>query len=76
MRVIIKELGKRKMSYNTLELYPEHLDTLKLVMEEIVNVESIDGILEIEVRVKLEYGDRWAVIGYGESGDPCLLRFD
>lgn len=58
------------------ELYPENLDTLKHIMARMDLFSKIDGVFEVEVRVRIDDLDTWAVIGYGESGDPCLLRFD
>lgn len=58
------------------ELYPENLDTLKTIMNRIETLAKIDGVFEVEIRVRVDDLDTWAVIGYGESGDPCLLRFD
>lgn len=58
------------------ELYPENLDTLKAVMENLERLSSIEGVFGIEIRVKVDDVDAWAVIGWGESGDPCLLRFE
>jgi hypothetical protein len=61
---------------NSPELYPENLDTLKHIMARIPTLANLDGVYEIEVRVRMENVDTWAIIGYGEAGDPCLLRFD
>lgn len=58
------------------ELYPENLDTLKTIIARIPTLSKIEGIYDIEIRVRMDDFDGWAVIGYGESGDPCLLRFD
>lgn len=58
------------------ELYPENLDTLKAVMNLLPALGQIDGIFEVEIRVRIDDVDVWAVIGYGESGDPCVVRFE
>lgn len=57
------------------ELHPEDLDTLARLIEELNNMLT-DGLFEIEIRVRLEEVGPWAVIGYGEAGDPCVLRFE
>jgi len=57
------------------ELYPENLDTLKHIMARIPLLANLEGVHEIEIYVRMDNVDTWAVIGYGESGDPCLLRF-
>lgn len=61
---------------NIPELYPENLDTLKHIMNRLDLFAKIDGVFGVEVRVRVDDLDTWAVIGYGESGDPCLLRFE
>ena len=58
------------------ELYPENLDTLKTIMARIPTLARIDGVFELEVRVRVDDLDIWAIVGYGEAGDPCLLRFE
>src|SRR4029079_19490479 len=54
------------------ELYPENLDTLKHIMARLDLFGNIDGVFEVAIRVRIDDLDTWAVIGYGESGDPCL----
>jgi hypothetical protein len=58
------------------EWYPENLQTLLDVMDALPDLAAIDGLFEIEVRIRVDDMDTWAVIGYGESGDPCVLRFE
>lgn len=65
-----------EINMKTPELYPEHLETLKHVMARIPLLANIDQIDEVEVRIRMNNVDIWAVIGYGEAGDPCLLRFE
>lgn len=60
----------------TPELYPEDLDALKHLIARIPTLANLDGVQELEIHVRLNDLDIWAVIGYsGETGDPCLLRF-
>lgn len=61
---------------NTPELYYENLEALKNVMGALDGLVSIDGVFDLEIRVKVDDVEAWAVIGYGESGDPCVLRFE
>lgn len=58
------------------EIYQPDLDTLSRVMDHLGNVAAVSGVFDIEFRVKLEDGSSWVVIGYGESGDPAILRFE
>lgn len=57
------------------ELYPENLDSLKHIMARLNLFGRIEGVFEVEVHVRIDNIDTWIVIGYGESGNPCLLRF-
>lgn len=58
------------------EWYPENLKSLLEVMDALPALAAIDGLFEIEVRVRVDDMETWAIIGYGESGDPCVLRFE
>jgi hypothetical protein len=58
------------------EFYPEDLQTMLDVMDRIVGLASIDGVHEIEVRFRINDMDSWVVVGYGEAGDPCVLRIE
>lgn len=60
----------------TPELYPENLQTLSDLLDKLGDLSQINGVFEIELRVRVDDVDTWAVIGYGESGDPCVLRFE
>lgn len=57
------------------ELYLEDLQTLQKVMERLEDF-SISGVFAVEIKVKVDDTNTWAVIGWGEAGDPCLLRFE
>lgn len=61
---------------NIPELYPENLETLKHVMARLDLLGKIEGVFEVEIYVRVDDVDTWAVIGYGDSGDPCLMRFE
>ncbi len=61
---------------NSPELYPEDLDILKTLLARLPTLAGIQGISEIELRVRMNDERIWAVIGYGEAGDPCVLRFE
>lgn len=58
------------------ELYPENLETLKQLMGYLEDLSRVNGVFEIEIRVRIDDVDTWAVIGWGEAGDPCVLRFE
>lgn len=58
------------------ELYPENLNTMLELMEALPDLAEIDGVFEIEVRVRVDDMETWTVIGYGHAGDPCVLRFE
>lgn len=58
------------------ELYPNNLETLKHIIARMDLFSKVEGVQEVEVRIRIDDLDTWAVIGYGESGDPCLLRFE
>lgn len=72
----LKRANRQEAKINIPELYPENLDTLKHIMARLDLFARIDGVFEVEVRVRIDDVDIWAVIGYGEAGDPCLLRFE
>lgn len=71
----VKKAGK-EFNMKTPELYPENLETLKHIMARVPLLANIEGVHELEIRVRVDDLDTWAVIGYGETGDPCLLRFE
>ena len=58
------------------ELYPENLETLRILSNRIAALAEVPGVFEVEIRVRLDDLSVWAVIGYGEAGDPCVLRFE
>ena len=58
------------------EIYRDDLDALKALFEYLEDISAIDGVYQAEIRVKFDEANTWAVVGWGESGDPCLLRFD
>lgn len=59
------------------ELYAENLHTLLDTIDSLDKIASIDGVCEVEIRVRFEDVKTWAVVGYDyASGDPCVLRFE
>lgn len=58
------------------ELYEEDLNTLITVLDCLEDLSKVEGLFEVEIRVRVDDVDTWAVVGYGESGDPCVLRFE
>lgn len=59
-----------------IELYKEDLHLLSNLLGYVEDVANNDGLFEVEIRVRIFEGDHWAVLGYGEAGDPCVLRFE
>lgn len=61
----------------TPELYRYDLEVLQKVMGALEEITSdIDELFSVEIRVKTDDISTWIVIGWGESGDPCVLRFE
>lgn len=61
---------------NIPELYDTDLQTFQYVMPILEDISRVDGVFSVEIRVKTDDVSTWAVIGWGESGDPCILRFE
>lgn len=61
---------------DTPELYTENLATLQAVMNNLIDISLVDGVFEVEIKVKVDDVVSWAVIGFGETGNPCVLRFE
>jgi hypothetical protein len=59
-----------------LELYKEELITLSRLLGYVDDVANQEGIFEVEIRVRLDDVDSWVVLGYGEAGEPCVLRIE
>jgi hypothetical protein len=57
------------------ELYPENLVTISRIIEDLDNM-SLEGLFEIEIRIRIDDSSVWVVIGHGESSDPCVVRFE
>lgn len=70
------KITQKEFSVPSPELYIENLATLQVVMSKLDNLVEINGVFDLEIRVKVDDVNSWAVIGYGESGDPCILRFE
>jgi hypothetical protein len=60
------------------ELYGNDLEAFLNVFDHLDKVTGSLGlgVHEIEIRVRTYEDGNWAVIGWGESGDPCILRFE
>lgn len=59
-----------------IEIYKENLDTLSEVLSRVEDIVGVSGVFDAEIRVKVDDMETWVVMGYGESGDPCILRFE
>lgn len=58
------------------ELYADNLNTLKRVLDALEQLTKIEGLFAAEIRVKVDDIESWAVIGWGEAGEPAILRFE
>lgn len=58
------------------EIYRSDLNALAEIFDILEEISSLAGVYQTEIRVKFDEDNTWAVVGWGESGDPCLLRFD
>lgn len=58
------------------ELYESDLDAIRQIFTQLENVSMINGVEEVEIRVKLFGSKTWTVIGWGEAGDPAAIRFE
>lgn len=58
------------------ELYEDNLITLTKVLHALEDLTKIDGLFACEIRVKIDDVESWAVIGWGEAGEPAVLRFE
>lgn len=67
---------QRETKVTSPELYADDLDVLKTLMARLPTLAGIEGVTEIEIRVRMHDENSWAVIGYGEAGDPCVIRFE
>lgn len=59
-----------------MEIYEDNMITLTNVLHSLEDVSKIDGVFEVEIYVRIDDVKDWAVIGWGEAGDPCVLRFE
>lgn len=59
-----------------IELYDTDLRTLAGLLGYVEDVANNEDVEDLEIRIKLVNSDVWAVLGYGEAGDPCVLRFE
>lgn len=62
--------------YKIPELYDDNLETLRQVLQSLEGLTTISGLFACEIRVKVDAVEAWAVIGWGEAGEPCVLRFE
>lgn len=58
------------------ELYESNLITLTQVLHALEDLTKVDGLFACEIRVRVDDVESWAVIGWGEAGEPCVLRFE
>lgn len=60
----------------SFELYKDDLFTLAGLLGYVEDVANQSGVFDVEIRVKFDDTNYWAVLGYGESGDPAIIRFE
>lgn len=61
---------------NPPELYATDLRALEKLMTALEDISAINNVYEVEIRARVDDVDTWAVIGWGEAGDPCILRWE
>lgn len=59
-----------------MELYQDDLNTLLELLDRVEDLAMVNGVSEVEIRVRVNDESTWAILGYGESGNPCILRFE
>lgn len=59
-----------------MELYDSDLRQLANLLGYVEDVANNESVEDLEIRIKLVDSGVWAVLGYGEAGDPCVLRFE
>lgn len=63
-------------SVDTPELIAGDLRTIQTVMEYLEDISNGINAWETEIRVRLYEDHNWVVIGWTDSGDPAVLRFE
>lgn len=71
-----KEKMEADEKVSDIELYEGDLCTLQEVLQYLDSFMDIGGIVDVEIRIKPVNSNIWAVVGYGESGDPAVIRFE
>lgn len=60
----------------TFELYEDDLRNLANLLGYVEDVANQEGVFDVQIRVRFDDTEYWAVLGYGESGDPAVIRFE
>lgn len=63
-------------SVDTPELIAGDLQTISKVMAYLEDISNNINAWETEIRVRLYEDHNWVVIGWTDSGDPAILRFE
>jgi hypothetical protein len=58
------------------ELYKDDLVAIVQVFDRLDDIGIIPGLEEVEISVRFFEDSSWIVIGYGETGEPCVLRIE
>lgn len=65
-----------KMNCVNPELTLDDLYTIGKALAYLEDIAEIQGMHAVEIRMKTEDPTYWTVLGYGEAGDPCVIRFE
>lgn len=60
-----------------MELYDTDLHTLQQVLPYVETItHEVPDLFTIEIRMRTDDTDQWFVLGWGEAGDPAVLRIE
>lgn len=68
--------GEEVATCKTPEIYLDDLVAIQKLMEKLQDISSVNNVFEVEIHARVDDVDTWTVIGWGEAGDPCILRFE
>lgn len=60
----------------SFELYESDLRNLANLLGYVEDVANNEGVFDVQIRVRFDDTEYWAVLGYGEAGDPAIIRFE
>lgn len=59
-----------------MELYNDDLEGLMQALGHLEDLSNIPNVFAVEIKLKFDDTNDWVVVGWGEAGDPCVLRFE